>query len=88
MVMPNKSVVGVVISIVALMTLPIIPSVAEQTTEYRDTQIKPVETDDVQRKQWSLSTAEWSRYQTLMKRHTRQHQSGQYLADLSPRNPC
>ncbi|WP_404360433.1 TIGR03759 family integrating conjugative element protein [Methylotuvimicrobium sp. KM1] len=65
--MANQSVVGVVISIVALMTLPIIPSVAEQTTEYRDTQIKPVETDEVQRKQWSLSAQEWSRYQTLMK---------------------
>ncbi|PKM35483.1 MAG: TIGR03759 family integrating conjugative element protein [Gammaproteobacteria bacterium HGW-Gammaproteobacteria-10] len=68
MVMPNKSVVGVVVSIVALMTLPIIPSVAEQTTsEYRDTQIRPVETDDVQRKQWSLSAQEWRRYKTLMK---------------------
>ena len=65
--MPNKSVVGVAISIVALITMPIIPSVAEQTTsEYRDTQIKPVETDDVQRKQWSLSVQEWRRYKTLM----------------------
>ncbi|MBE0437762.1 MAG: hypothetical protein IBX56_18410, partial [Methylomicrobium sp.] len=54
--MPNQSIVGVVVSIVALITLPIIPSVAEQTTsEYRDSQIKPVKTEDVQRKQWSLS---------------------------------
>ncbi|WP_404357162.1 TIGR03759 family integrating conjugative element protein [Methylotuvimicrobium sp. KM1] len=65
--MPKPSVVGVLITLLALITLPIMPSTAEQTTsEYRDSQIKPVETEDAQRKHWSLSTEEWSRYKTLM----------------------
>ena len=42
-------------------------TVLKQASNYHISETKPVETDDVQRKQWSLSVEEWSRYKTLMK---------------------
>lgn len=41
--------------------------VMEQASKYHVTENKPVESDDAQRKQWSLSVEEWSRYKTLMR---------------------
>lgn len=61
----TKKHVGVVIAMV-MFSAPIISFGTEQAVEYRDTQNKPVEADEAQRRQWSLSNEEWSRYKTLM----------------------